>query len=135
VEAAIDSKNAARRTLILRNSFSSADLAILLSQRLSWSAQRALSSLALVLERVFAGGDSESGVFFGKEGFEAGLVDGLHVSFLRGDHSLLEFFPDGFVHELHSFSLTADDDIEELLSGPFADDGLNAYREAGRQLL
>lgn len=62
-------------------------------------------------------------VLFGEEGFEAAFVNGFHVGFVGADAALLEFFPDGVVHELHSLVAALGDDVVEFVGGSFADDG------------
>jgi len=40
-------------------------------------------------------------VFFGEEGSKASFLDGLHVSFLWGNHTSLKLLKNGIIHELH----------------------------------
>ena len=73
--------------------------------------------------RSCAAGVGQGGIIGRQEIFEASFVDGLHVSLLWGNNALLEFLPDGVIHELHAQGFAAHDDICEFLGGAFADDG------------
>ena len=68
------------------------------------------------------GGDLEALIFRREKDAEAVFIDRFHVGFVGADDSLLHDSPDGVVHELHSLALAPDDDVLELLGGPFADD-------------
>lgn len=81
-----------------------------------------LSDRCSVSHWAFARSISEVREIFREEFFEAGFVDGFHVGLLGGDHAFAKFGPDGFVHELHAFVLSAGDDVVEFLGCAFADD-------------
>ena len=90
------------------------------------------SAVNLMRALCFSGGIAEIGEFGWKEFFKAVFIDRLHIGFLGRNHPFAQFRPDRLVHELHTLTLSAGNNVIEFLGGTFTNDGGNGGSAASR---